>query len=1035
MRSPTLLAIALATHFALPLMAEEPAPVAPSATTVAIAPELLAERLPKVPSVVVRDGRLWWDAGAAGAVAFAPVDVGDGNPLLETEIGPLEVDRSLVAANRTDPVAEIPRLVAAAKAAGLTSSGLLLREGALAGIHLRGADAVVVLDGVLRKVEPPAMDRQAEVASLAQAVSTALAALPSSKLDDLGRSSVEGVLHLVAVADGRRDLDELAPSMARRLIRSGWMETFLPGNPAAVALAKAVEVAERLQPVTLYEGAGLRLAEVKDAFGRGGWVLTTPNRSAFLRPHPEPQYHSNVARMSIAVDLPPGSDPLVPGLRPLSVRLWRGNAKIASWTSDAALDVDEAVWREAVPGKGRRGVDPNAVTGFLPPHLAVAALNGDMVGLVTRSGFLAAPLAGQPKDHERFLREAAAQLRDPALLDLLGEYFVTYVYDSPDSRFPGLVGSKQVKGDIHQTAEQTVATVTGGICRGDCDDVAELYQNITERQGRIAIVLSLPSHAALAWAEKKEDAKWHVFVLQTGPALEFIDEDLPKALEQAYKSFDESDAFDPNGLGLLLRFSGENTRSSWRLSWRIFAERNYARTMIDVQRDWHFQTYQRGINTMQELIKGGDLDTANYRELSGLYSFTGQYDLAAEYHRKALDATPQPESRLYMKSELIEHLLDGNHVEDAKGAVEEVLTKDLPTLKPKLGPSVWQAGLQLAATLGGHHQGALALRIMEDTLLEAPSDKVPSLAAQIDKVAAYLQSPKFNQSVWDGSSQFLQLRHLTSSFAGLTVSVLADLGPGGLAEHPQLAESVGLTQRWLDEIAFHDADDPGDYAGRYAVAGRFYAALLGEAAFMRLLDAAPLPAAERNHQQRTGGMAQMHLDLPWIRASVPFWWSRLAERFGRERTSLDAAGVAADAAHLQEAYECVRRLGQEDVQLDHQHHLGLLVAALVARDEQALRKRLRFVKEKDDKRLRDDTAQWLGDVARFLPMDWYAQVIGIWQEEVDYKPKWYWIAWRAALNGGTQHALLVAAKAAQRYSDDPAFVEEYQFMRRLYEGK
>ncbi len=1030
MRSPTLLALALV--LALPLGAEDSAPVAPTEMAAVITPELLAERLPKVPSLVVRDGKLWWE-GAGVAIPVAPVDVGDGNPFLDTAIGRLEVDRSLMAAHRPEAVLAVPTLVAAAQAAGLGADGLILREGALAGLHLRGTSAVVLSEGVLRKVEVPAADRQADTGGIATAVSALTEALSSTRLDDLGKASVVGVLQLLAAPDGKRELDELTPAMARRLVREGWLEGLLPGVAAVAPLAQAVRASEVLHPTVLYEGPGLRLAEVKDAFGNGGWVLTTPARSAFLRVHPEPQYHWNMARMSLAVDLPPGTDPCTSLTKPISARLWRGSTKVAQWTPASGLQVEDSVWRDAVPAKGKRGVDPNAVTNFLPPHMTVSGLNGDIAGIITRNGFLAAPATGQPKDQERFLREAAAQLTDPAHLDLVGEYLVTYVYDSPDSRFPGLVGSKQVKGDIHQTAEQTVSTAVGGICRGDCDDVAELYQNIAERQGRTAIVLSLPGHAALAWAEKKEDGKWHVFVLQTGPALEFVDVELPKALEAAYKSFDESDAFDVNGLGLLLRFSGENTRSSWRLSWRIFAEPDYARAMIEVQRDWHYQTYQRGIATMQGMIAKGDLDTANYRELSGLYSFTGQYDLAAEFHRKALDATPQPDSRLYMKNELIEHLLNGGQTVEAVKVAEGILDQDYPALRAQLGPSLWQAGLQLAVTLNHHQQQDLAVRVLEEALQEAPRDQVPALSDNIERLIAYLDSPKFSQSTWENSGQFLQLRHLAASYAGLSISLIRDQGPGGLATRPPLRAAAGQAQRWLDRIAFRDADDVGDVAARYALAARLYAAIVGPEAFDRLVAEAPLPTVDRDHAQRVGGLAQMHLDLPWIRASVPYWWSRIADRFERERKELDAPALALEVARLKEAYGAVRALGHEDIQLDHQHHLALLVGALVARDEAGLRERLRYVADKNDKRLRDDTAQWLGDTARFLPMDWYARVIAVWQEELDYKPKWYWIAWRAALQGGPQHALLVASKAAARYADDPSFVEEYQFMRRLLE--
>ena len=41
-----------------------------------------------------------------------------------------------------------------------------------------------------------------------------------------------------------------------------------------------------------------------------------------------------------------------------------------------------------------------------------------------------------------------------------------------------------------------------------------------------------------------------------------------------------------------------------------FPEPDYAATMIDVQRDWHYQTYQRAIHKMLKMIEDGDTDNA-----------------------------------------------------------------------------------------------------------------------------------------------------------------------------------------------------------------------------------------------------------------------------------------------------------------------------------------------------------------------------------------------------------------------------------------
>ena len=91
------------------------------------------------------------------------------------------------------------------------------------------------------------------------------------------------------------------------------------------------------------------------------------------------------------------------------------------------------------------------------------------------------------------------------------------------------------------------------------------------------------------------------------------------------------------------------------------------------------------------------------------------------------------------------------------------------------------------------------------------------------------------------------------------------------------------------------------------------------------------------------------------------------------------------------------------------------------------------MKKKNDRRLRDTVAQWMGDIARFLPLEWYERTIEIWAEEVDYKPKYYWIAWRAALSDAPRHALVAARFAADRFNDDAAFIAEYEFMQELFE--
>ncbi len=1062
MRSLTLLLLALS----LPTWAAEPTtpdvvapvrvdgPAAPAIEVASITPEQVLEQLPKSAAITLQDGKLWWDDGKGARIGLAVVACGQGNPSLDTAIGNLAIERKLLADGRTDIIPRLAPLIATAQAAGIKAEGFTVKEGILTGVHLRADRQLVLPEGVVSKVEAPPLKRSAEREALEAAVQGAVAGLASTKLDDLGRKCVEDVLNRLDNEDGKQDVDEVAPSFARRMVRFGYLGQFFGNDAKATALIEAINRANVFAPTTAFrgttaDGKPLLLAEVKNAFESSGWILQTPQRVSYTRQLPAPLYDSAMETMNVVVDLPPGSDPTTfpdASTTPLAARLYRTGQQVAAWSKDSGFTFDKELWRAAVPNDKRQsGIDKNIAKDFMPPHILIAGFDGDIAGLATAGGWLAAP-SGTPSDGERFLREAAAQLPDAAHLDLIGEWILSYCYDSPDSRFPLLVGNKQIKGDIHQTALQTLSTATGGVIRGDCDDLAELYQNICEKQGRTAIVLALPSHAANAWAEKQDDDQWHVFVLQTGPALEFVAADLPKALEQAYKSFGASEVFDANGLGLLLRFSGENTRSSWRLSWRIFAEPDYAKTMIDVQKDWHFQTYQRGIKTMQEMIAKGDTDTANYRELSGLYSFTGQYLEAADFQAKAIAATREPESRFFMQLEQLGHLFAAGRtnpasIEQAVALGKELIEVQFPQLKAKLGPATWSAGMDLVMILNRSESSALATKAIETMLLEPLNEQSGSLNDKIALLAGYVQSPKYNQQVWDGSGQMLEMRKLTSQYAGTCIALLADAGPARLAQEETLQTAAKSAELWLTTLAFHDVDEPGEAPMRYASAARYYAAILGQERFDQLLAAAVLPTdGDHDHAQRIGGLAQLPLDLPWIRISVPYWLGRMQELFNQDHKTLDKAELLRLNKNLEEAYAVSSKLGIEHPQIEFAHHLGSLLAALVGQDKEALKARLDYVKEKGDKRLRDDTAQWLGDASRFLSIEWFGTVMQVWKAELNYKPKYFWIAWRAGLSGAPQHALLAAKMAADLFGIDPvkedydpAFKEEYDFMSRLYE--
>jgi hypothetical protein len=1036
-----------------------PAPPAPPDLNPAVAD--LKSRLPDVPCVVERDGKLWWQGkDATEAVAFSGLDE-QRQPQVSTDCGVVTVQRRLIEDGRIDALQALLALTPIAKEAGL-GEGLRLAEGPLTGLHLRSANAVVLAGGVLQKQEIAAADRGPEISELREAIATLKSELPGLDMDEPARRALGAVLDKLPSSEHNGDLDDASPEFCRRVVRSGWLRQFFPALQSDDRIELAVRTAERPQAVKRWSGAGGELAELRDAFGRGSWILRTAARSAWLTDHPEPIYFSGMPAMVTVSELAPGSDPLAANPEILSARSWRQVdadwVPVASWKAGGNLDIAEGTWARAVP---RRTRSPN-VGDWVPAHLVVTSTLGDILALATVHGAVIPPRNDSAEEGERFLVEAARSLPDAAHLDLVGQYLLRYVYDSPDPRRPTLIGNKQDKGDIHQTALQTLANTAGGMFRGDCDDLAELYETIAERQGHTAHVIGVPGHAACAWAERRSDA-WHVFILQTGPALEFADADpkmgLQNALGRAYKHFDDSDAFDPNGLGVLLRFTNENQRGPWRLSYRIFEDPEYARIMIDVQKDWHFSTYQRGIAKMQALIASGEhngkdesKETANFRELSGLYSFTGQYALAAEYHQKAIDLTSEePVSALYMDVELIGHLFDAGKSHRAREVALDLLEHQIPAQTKALGPSLMQVSAQLANVLASHQSRDLALRALRPGLAmfnerlaetlgrkqqRGRGDVAQQPVAGLNSLGDWLEGSDFDQNLWDNHPALQQFRRLSQFLAGTAIACLDGASQADLAADPDLQLAARFAQVWLDRVAFRDIDDPGEVLFRYATAGKAYATLLGSERFQPLLDAAPRPASlNEAPRRRIGGIAQVVLDAGWIKISPPYWSSELLDLFDRDKDTFDLKRALSLADNCLEATAAIKGTPLEHPRIALLSHIAKLVRALIAKDEPALRACLRVVKDRADKDWYDQTSQWLGDTARRLDPVWFATVLKAWDSEVGYKPKYFWIAWRAALNKAPKQALMAAELAAQRFSDDPAFADELQFMRTVLAEK
>ena len=130
------------------------------------------------------------------------------------------------------------------------------------------------------------------------------------------------------------------------------------------------------------------------------------------------------------------------------------------------------------------------------------------------------------EQHEKFVGRVAKVLTSSGALNLFYEYFLEYTLDSPIGGQPELLGSSKHNGDIHQDYHQFLDRQLGGRIAADCDDLAEFYQHVTRKQGKISYVLGVPGHATCGWVQPVKGSagktgSYHMYFLDTGPPRRF----------------------------------------------------------------------------------------------------------------------------------------------------------------------------------------------------------------------------------------------------------------------------------------------------------------------------------------------------------------------------------------------------------------------------------------------------------------------------------------------------------------------------------
>ena len=875
-------------------------------------------------------------------------------------------------------------------------------------------------------------DREKDIEKLNKKIKAYKEALKRSSLSSLSQTSVADVVGRLASADKGLATDQVNPAFARRLVLHDWLDVVSEEDAslkmAATQLKAALEAAARLDVAGEWRRGTKRLQNLADAWGSVAWLMKDSKEQLLVMRPAVPMYDSSLPVNKVWVQMTLAKDVDVLAVDSLKqaahISVYASGKELASWDKDTGFKADSKVWREFYKPKPK---NQHYVTNYFPPHIVHQLLDGSIYRVLVEKGHVHAPADTSEKSALAFLDEAAAVMHDAAHLDLVGQYLLKYVYDSPETSVPYLVGNRDVNGEIHQTAIETLSTAAGGVCRGDCDDLSELYHAIIQGQDKLGHVVMLPGHAALAFAEKRksEDGdQWAVIVLQTGPALEFVDKELSVALGKAYKKFGATETFDPNGVNLLLRFSNEKTRGPWRLGWRIFLDKDYAQTMIDIQKDWHYQTYLQAIKKMQKILDGGDKDPANYREISSLYAFTGQWDKFVENHEAAVALTKDPISILEFNRDFINSLFDAGRDKEALAVLAE--TKKLLSdkeLRTKLGDGIISYGMGLGSICASHNKPAEALQTLDATV----SMSILRVGMILNQI---IEQGKHKSPAWNTDLQLMMLRRTLRQYVNIALSSLESIPAD---QRPAQSAGKNIAKEWVHRIAFADADGPSGMLNNYAVLAKYVLLDKDMGDLIDAIEKADMPTAFKkiDHKSIFSG-DDVTQQLPWMKASAPFWTQAILQAVSNRYKPLDSELLKRLDKGLQEAKALVAKHKLDSRGLQIAVIQSEIAVSMVQQDEKRLRDLLREVEKRNDKALRDGVAALMGNMSRHVTLANYQKLIEVWITEVHYKPKIYWIAWRAALSGSPKHALFVAQRAAEIYKDDASFVEEYNYMKQLF---
>jgi len=873
----------------------------------------------------------------------------------------------------------------------------------------------------------------------------------------------QALVPVVECSFGKTDeRDMLDPGFCRRIVAQGYLEERIPaiGQRHGRLLTRYREALRRLgspaPAFVLRLRAGVTysaLRSVDSEIGRAGagsagsdglppdagddrppiysWRKTDPaaGTTSFIMPLPGRAIYSvcHCSTYRGVHGTPPGRT------APLRIAMIHTVAgTIATFDpSSGRFDGDAKTWKDAVSGDiAGYGIPAWGEPGWaFPPHVPVlegggssaAGQTGAVVGLATPQGVVGSPdfrevEAGPARQTamDGYIDACARLMPTPGELGLFFRYFTQYCLDSPVPGAPTLLGNHTAQGEVHQTVHEFLERKIGGKFGGDCDDVAEFFQVVTRRQGKLSHVFSLPGHAACGYVEKEEAAeggkpRYKLVFLQTGPTVIFQGETLDEVVEKGIDHFSDEEhlPYTVASVPFLFRFAGEKTRTTYWLSDRILVDAPYAELMIEVQSYWHYHYYATAIRVMEELLET-DKDISNFTELAGLYRTVHLYDRAIEMSRGGLAATER---------------------KDEKVRLNEIV--DIAAL---------------------HHAAK------EDEMAALVLAEVAAVSGAHAKAGRYEEVLRLMPIRLEAASLYAAMKQPFDAFDLLQTDIRASLGMQGKLSEALLATTLGVCGRiremenggeqltgrqkavrdgLLDILrgqfaskVFEEDDSFNDLVKKYSLLGRLAVALHGEAALRRrLLEDGPYPTGPRDHVHR--GRDITAEDWAWIRICPSLYWGQVARLLDRkEPDSYDPDAAMRIAEAMLRGVEAGRRLGSMNMSE------GLVFSARIARamhanDLDEFARILASVRATASDRQTDDAADEFGTRAGFIPLEDFPGWMDAFHEQITDRQHYFKIAHRALANEYHEHALAAAERTAGYFPDDERVAEETVYMKGL----